>query len=149
MKVSSEIDISQHAIERGTQRVSADEIRLSKAWEEGITVSWQFGLESRHGWHKMPKNLRKFLKRKYKDTHYKVFGDMLLIGRDNTLITLWRLSNRRVQKINLKIFENLARDLHGINGDCPATKEALLLKYGHWFVRMVHEGWFDDEDDCK
>jgi len=143
--------ISWHAVERVVQRgdLPCDtQVRsfLRKAWKEGITASWEFAMSHRL-WDGMPRKRKKSLRRKYKNTHYKVFGDMLLVGRDNTLITAWRLARNRSLKFNLETVQRFAREMQStLDHGTPAAMEALLFKYTDWLIRMLDEGFFDEEE---
>ena len=143
--------ISWHAVERVMQRCElpgTSKVRsfLRKAWKEGITASWEIALPH-HLWNKVPNERNKSLRRKYKNSHYKVFGDLLIVSRDNTLITVWRLARNRSLKFNLETAQRFAREMQStLDHGTPAAMEALLFKYTDWLIRMLDEGFFDEEE---
>ena len=144
--------ISWHAVERVMQRCElpgGTKVRsfLRKAWKEGTTASWQFAMNHCY-WDGMPKKRKKSLRRKHKNSHYKVFGDLLIVSRDNTLITVWRLSPRQELEFNLKTLEHALLELRVWHRrpNCDASGEAFAFKYFPWLIRMTDRGFFDEEE---
>ena len=149
-KCGDNLKISRHALERTMQRCNVSPIEprsfLLKAWKGGITASWEFVMSHRL-WDGMPKKRKKSLRRKHKNTHYKVFGDVLLVGKDNTLITVWRLAPNRSLKFNLETAEHAASEMQStFDHGTPADTEAVLFKYADWLLALIAEGFFDEEE---
>lgn len=83
------IKVTRHASDRARERFGINSReRVRRAWREGIRIP------RRHGDRLSRKKVRS-----ERWIHYRVYGDQLLIGRKNTVITTWRIRDEDLASV--------------------------------------------------
>jgi len=95
--------VTTHAQERVTQRSGVSKQAacafLRRAWKDGRIVPSYMGVTLHLGYDSRGKKSKKSLRRRYKDTQYRLFKNNLLVVHDGVMVTMWTLTDKSLERI--------------------------------------------------